>query len=196
MKKIGDYFEKEYKKCFNYLKKSTQHIYFIIGFFFLFSLFGFFIPLPEEIQLQLMDYFRELILKTQSYSALEMVGFLFYNNSIATFFGMVLGSFFGVFSIFNGMMNGFILGFAVNLSVFENGLLSIWRLFPHGIFELPAVFISLGLGVKLGTSFFGRNKWETFRKYLRESFRVYIWVILPLLVIAAIIEGLLISFGV
>ena len=35
---------------------------------------------------------------------------------------------------------------------FIEGILVLWRLLPHGIFELPAIFISLGLGLKLGTS--------------------------------------------
>jgi len=40
------------------------------------------------------------------------------------------------------------------LSVGIEGYGILWRLVPHGIFELPAVFISLGLGIKLGTFIF------------------------------------------
>jgi stage II sporulation protein M len=80
------------------------------------------------------------------------------------------------------------------MRVQSSGLTSLLNLLPHGIFELPAIFISLGLGLKLGTTWFKKNIAETFRKYFWESLRVFVWIILPLLSVAAIIEGLLIAF--
>ena len=68
----------------------------------------------------------------------------------------------------------------------------LWRIFPHGIFELPAVFISLGLGLKLGTFIFQRNKLKAFAEFFWNSLRVFLFIVLPLLIIAAIIEGSLI----
>ena len=81
-----------------------------------------------------------------------------------------------------------------NDKVEKAGFFEMWRLLPHGIFELPAVFISLGLGIRLGTTLFNRNvkniDKEIFRR-LRNSFKVFIFIVLPLLVVAAIIEGVL-----
>ena len=90
------------------------------------------------------------------------------------------------------IVNGYILGFVMLKSVQANGALVLWKLLPHGIFELPALFISLGLGVKLGAFIFKKNKIKTLKIYLFESARVFVFVILPLLFIAAIIEGSLI----
>jgi len=72
--------------------------------------------------------------------------------------------------------------------------LTLWKLFPHGIFELPAVFISLALGMKLGTFIFQKKKMNSFKDYLWNSFRIFIFVVIPLLVIAAFIEGYLFYF--
>jgi stage II sporulation protein M len=74
---------------------------------------------------------------------------------------------------------------AVNL----NGFTVVWRLFPHGIFELPAIIISLGLGFKLGVEIFTKRQ---IAKNLREIFKIIFLIIVPLLFIAAIIEGSLI----
>ena len=189
------FLKKEYIKSFDYIKECKKYIYFVIGIFLFFSFLGFFIPLPEIIHGKLIEYFKMLVEKTQDFNSLEMIGFIFSNNIQATFLSMLLGSFFGIFSIFNALLNGFVLGVAANMSVFENGGLSLLRILPHGIFELPAVFISLGMGVKLGTFVLQKEKLKSFKDFLWKSLRVYIFIILPLLIIAAIVEGFLIILG-
>ena len=108
---------------------------------------------------------------------------------------MIFGIFLGIFPMVVAMLNGYILGFVALLSVSNEGIFVLWRLVPHGVFELPAVFISLGLGLKFGTFFFQKNKSESFRNYLWNSIKTFVFIVLPLLVIAAIIEGALIAFG-
>ncbi len=183
---------KRYFLCFEYLRESKKFIWFAIGLFLLFALIGFFVPFPEDIQNEIISYFRKLILQTESYSFLQMLEFLFTNNSGATFVGLFSGFLFGIIPFFNTVANGFVLGFASSFSVSQNGFISLWRLFPHGIFELPAVFISLGLGFKFGSFIFFKNYKEKFKEFLIKSVNVYVFVILPLLVIAAILETLLI----
>jgi len=189
-------FENKINLSLNYIVESKNFIYSIIGIFILFALIGFFIPLPQNLTDEILKYFRELIIQTQGFGTFEMILFLFNNNSVSGFMGLFFGFFFGIFPVLNAILNGFVLGFAANYSVTENGFLSLWRLFPHGIFELPAIFISLGLGVKFSTFIFKKKKWDSFREYFEKSFWSYVLVVLPLLVIAAIIEGILISLGV
>lgn len=184
--------KKEYQETFQYIKSAKRYIYFIIGIFLLFSLIGFFAPVSSEIANQILDYFKNLVEKTKGYSGMQMIWFLLGNNSMATFIGLFSGVFFGLFSGVNAALNGFVLGFAASVSSAENGLLVLFRLIPHGIFELPAIFISLGLGVKLGTFIFQKSPGKSLKEYLRNSARAYLLVVLPLLVVAAIIEGLLI----
>jgi len=71
----------------------------------------------------------------------------------------------------------------------------LWRILPHGIFELPAVFIALGMGLKFGGFIFQKEKIKSLREYFWNSLRVFLFVVLPLLIIAGIIEGTLIFFS-
>lgn len=184
---------KNYSKCFQFIKNSKHFIYFGILIFVGFTIFGFFVNLPLEISNQLLDYFKQLIEKTKDYNAWQMMSFIFFNNLKASFLGMILGVFIGIFPLINLFGNGFVLGFAAKLSVAQEGFGSLWRILPHGIFELPAIFIALGVGMKLG-SFISekKNKWKNLKEYFIGSLRVFVLVVLPLLIIAAIIEGLLI----
>ena len=77
----------------------------------------------------------------------------------------------------------------------EGGLLILLNLLPHGIFELPAIFLAFGLGLKFGTFWMKKKKIKTLLDYFWNSLRVFLLIILPLLIIAAIIEGILIFMG-
>jgi stage II sporulation protein M len=92
----------------------------------------------------------------------------------------------------NVISNGIILGYVMKGVWIDSGISNFWRIFPHGIFELPAVFISLALGLKLGMFVFSKNPGREFLSRLKNSFIIFVVVVLPLLLVAAIIEGILI----
>lgn len=71
----------------------------------------------------------------------------------SSFLGVILGLVLGIFPIIFAIVNGYVLGFVASITVESEGLFVLWRLLPHGIFELPAIFISLGLGLKFGINF-------------------------------------------
>ncbi len=196
MKKRGRGFNlrKEYKESWKYIRESKKFIYAIIGIFFAFALVGFFIPAPEFIVEQIMKIFKDIIAKTEGLSILGLMRFILLNNLRSSFFGMALGVFFGIFPVFFAILNGYVLGFVSEMSVSSQGILSLWRLLPHGIFELPAVFISLGLGMRLGTWIFKKDK-NKFKENLLRVLKVFLLIVMPLLIIAAIIEGFLIGLG-
>jgi stage II sporulation protein M len=52
------------------------------------------------------------------------------------------------------VVNGYVLGFVANKSVGSQGILVLWRLMPHGIFEIPAIIISIAVGIRLGMFLF------------------------------------------
>ncbi|MBR9701915.1 stage II sporulation protein M [Candidatus Pacearchaeota archaeon] len=185
----------EYKEGWKYLKESRNFIYLIVGIFLISSLIGFFVPPPDFVVEQIMKFIEELLGKTQGMSMLELVIFIFANNIQSSFFGIIFGFLFGIFPMLASIANGYLIGFVGSIVVEAEGLSSLWRLVPHGIFELPAIFISFGLGLKAGMFIFQKDRSESFRKYLWNSLRVFILIVLPLLIIAAIIEGVLISLG-
>jgi stage II sporulation protein M len=192
--KRGFNLREEDVRSWKYLKESKNFIYVSIGIFFLFFLLAFFIYPPEIFLEYLREFIKELLEKTQSMSFSEITSFIFFNNLKSSFFGIILGVFLGIFPILALMANGYVLGFVSFLSVAEEGILSLWRILPHGIFELPAIFISFGLGLKFGSFIFQKNKSESFRNFLLNSLRVFLFIVVPLLIIAAIIEGFFISF--
>jgi len=182
----------EYKKCLIYLRESKNFIYITLGIFFLFVFIGFFLPTPEPIYTQLIDFMKKLLNETQDMSYFELIKFIIGNNVQSTFFVITGGFFIGVFPIVNAVVNGYLIGFVSSLSVNAEGILSLWKILPHGIFELPAVFISLGIGLKFGTFIFQKKKLDSFKNYLLNSIRIFLLIVIPLLIIAGIIEGSLI----
>ena len=185
--------KEEYKKSWNYLKESKNFIYIIMAIFFVFVLIGFFIPAPDSLVKQILEFIEELLEKTQGMSHGELIKFIFLNNLQSSFYGMIFGVLLGIFPMIAAIANGYLLGFVASISVENGGFLILWRLLPHGIFELPAVFISLGLGLKFGMFIFQKRKLESFKEYFFNSLRTFLLIIIPLLIIAGIIEGSLMS---
>ena len=188
-------FREEYKLSFDYLRESKNFIYFSIGLFLVFSLIGFFVPVPESIKVKILEMIQELLQQTEGLGWGGLISFIFSNNIQSSFFSMVFGVFLGILPILSAMFNGYLLGFVLAMVIKTEGIFSFWRLLPHGIFELPAIFISFGLGIKFGTFIFWKKRVEKFQEYFWNSLRVFLFVILPLLILAAIIEGTLIFLG-
>lgn len=193
MKKAKNHFFREnYKQSWNYIKESRNFIYIVLIVFSLFFLLGYFIRVPENIAQLILEFIGELLKRTEGMSYAELTSFIFFNNLQSSFFGMIFGVVFGIFSVMTIVSNGYLLGFVSSSTAQSEGFLILWRLFPHGIFELTALIISMGLGLKIGTFIFQKKKMEFLKNYLWNSLRVFLFVIIPLLFIAAIIEGSLI----
>lgn len=189
-KKRKGFFGKYYGDSWSFIKDSRNFIYAAIILFVVSTLIGFIFPvLFEE---QILGFLEDLILETEGKGVLEMIIFLFLNNIQSAFFGMIFGVFIGIFSIFNAIVNGYVLGFVANKVVAVEGIFVLWRILPHGIFELPALFLSLGLGLKMGSFVFQKRAWRSLKEYFIKSLLTFLLVIVPLLIIAAIIEGILI----
>ena len=181
----------EYKESWKYIKESKKFIYLVAGIFLLFLLIGFFIPTPEFLYDEIMKFLKGLLTETQNMSQLDLIGFIISNNVQSTFLSIILGMFLGVFPLVSIVSNGYMLGFVSSISINNSGLLSLFRILPHGIFEIPAIFISLGLGLKTGMFIFHKDKIKTFRDYFFNSLRVFLLIVVPLLILAGIIEGTL-----
>ena len=189
-----EFIKNQYSKCWNFIKDSRKQIYIILAIFAIFMLAGSFMPVPETLHTSILNYFNTVEKEIQDKSFVEMTGFLFSNNLQASFFGLIFGLFLGIVPLVISVSNGYIIGFVMGLAVRETSLLVLWRIIPHGIFELPAVFLSLGMGLKIGTFIFKKDRMDSLKTYLINSFRVFLLVVIPLLFIAAIIESWLISF--
>ncbi|MDQ0418168.1 stage II sporulation protein M [Croceifilum oryzae] len=159
-------------------------------------------------QLQIFDHFEKMIrsLGTNP-SWFDVSKEIFMNNLKACLMLIVMGVLLGIPTISSMMTNGLLLGYVMTTSSQETGI-SGWNLFltkilPHGIFELPAIFLAATLGLRIGMSVFSsavslfkpsnqiqaKMAW----KEIGQRFPVLLGLIVLLLFIAASIEGLLIT---
>ncbi|MEM4325900.1 MAG: stage II sporulation protein M [Candidatus Pacearchaeota archaeon] len=229
-KKENNFFYKIYSESSEYLTVSKKYIYSSFFLFFLFVSVGIIFKTPPILEQKILSYLESILEQTEGMSYPELVGFIFLNNTQTSFFGIFLGVFAGFFPFIILIFNGYILGFVISRFIEVGGVNNIfqvlWRLAPHGVFELPAVFISIGLGLKLGLPliyryfkhyldtenvlaiflgiffllpsliiavFIDRNLRKTqfvdFDFKLRNSLKIFVFVVIPLLIIAALIEG-------
>jgi stage II sporulation protein M len=174
---------------FSYIKESRNYIYLVIGFFVLSTLAGFYF----SSQLGFLDaIIKNLLERTQNLNGIDLILFIFSNNISVAFTGLFFGILFGIFPVINSVSNGLVLGYVLSRVYIISGASEFWRILPHGIFELPAIFISLGLGIRLGMSVFSRQFIKDVKYAVVNSMKVFFFVIMPLLIVAAVIEGLLI----
>lgn len=177
-----NFLRRNYKLAFGYLKGSRNYFYSIAIIFAASFLLGLFYPVfLKEFITQL---FNELAGELSGASLIQAIIFILYNNLKNSFIAMFSGIFFGIVPIVASFLNGYIFGFVINASTlsFKDVLM---RTIPHGIFEIPALFISLSIGMRFGFEIFRRKFWHN----LENLFRVFLFIVLPLLIIAGIIEG-------
>ena len=187
-----NFFVRNYSACWKFFIKCRWHIVFTLGVFALLFLVGFTFPIffREEI----FSFINKLVLSLEGKSPFELMVFIFFNNLKASFFAIVTGIGLGLFPLFTGIFNGYILGFVAREAADIGGIWVLWQLLPHGIFELPAIIFSIGIGLKIGTDMFNGDVGKKLKYNLYEGLRFFAFVIFPLLLIAGIVEGLLIGF--
>ncbi len=179
--------------AWEYLKESVNYITFAISIFLASAIFGYIFNADFTF---LNELLRSISERVEGKGTIELIWFIFQNNLTSAFLATVLGVFLGVFPVVNAMTNGLLLGYVYARASAIAGFEVILLLIPHGIFELPAVFIAIGLGIKLGMFIFVKgDKTEEFKRRFWNSMKVFFAFVLPLLIIAAIIEGILINIG-
>jgi stage II sporulation protein M len=191
-KKRSNFLKENYALCWKFIRNSRNYIIFISLLFFAFVIIGYILPIFFTDFLK--KFLQDALDKIQGMNTIQLIFYIIKNNAAASAIGILFGIFLGIPSVFTAAINGYFLGFVLSKSVAAAGPLVILKLFPHGIFELPAVLISLALGVKIGVNIItGKNKMKALAYNFKESLRVFLFIVIPLLIIAGIIEGLLIK---
>jgi len=179
-----------YRKSFEFMRECRWFFVGALGLFTLTFLIGF--AFPVFFREEIIAMLKELVLSIEGLGMFELAWFIFLNNLAAGFMAFVLGIGLGVFPLVTCVVNGYLLGLVAREAVMVEGIWTLWRILPHGVFELPAVLFSIGMGLKLGGSIFSFKKGEVERSFV-EGLRVFVFVIFPLLIVAAIVEGILIG---
>lgn len=131
-----------------------------------------------------LESFREIVQSLIDKPLFALIAAIFLRNGSAAALAIFGGTLFGLIPLAAILFNGVLLGSVVRLFPGE-----AWKLIPHGIFELPAMMVSWGLGLWTGQALMGRSL-PRLRERLRTGFRIYLRMVLPLLALAAVIEGI------
>jgi len=181
-----------YRESFSFIKDSRKYIFIITALFLIFAIIGYFVPVPAEIESLLKEKIKEIMMMFEGLNLPQTIWMIFSNNVYVSFLSIVFGILFGIFPLITSLSNGFIIGYVMYKAVSVEGILTLWKLFPHGIFELPAIIISMGIGLRLGMTLLFKTK--LIKKECLSSLFAFLLIVTPLLILAAIIEGCLIFF--
>jgi stage II sporulation protein M len=179
-----------------YFKKIKIYLVISLILFFVFSFIGYiglvkFISpeLSNKLENEVMKQIEEILNQTEGMNPFQLIGFIIANNVKTSFFGAIFGIFFGILPFMVLVSNGYILGFAARHAVYSQvnniGIFILWRLLPHGIFEIPAVLISIALGIRIGM----------FPFYIKDKKRGFLSLLLSLIIfifLASIITSIFI----
>jgi stage II sporulation protein M len=114
---------------------------------------------------------------------------IFANNAFTCLRDIILGPLIGVFPLVSVFINGGLIGWFAQ----EEGLIVFLAILPHGILEIPAFLISAAIGLKLGREILKTRGKRELKKELRRGLRFFLLLVVPLLLIAALIESFLIA---
>jgi stage II sporulation protein M len=135
--------------------------------------------------------FKEEVSPLKELTPVGLMMGIFANNALKCLLVIVMGLALGIAPIVFILANGLILGIVIGVTMQSTSLLYVLvGVVPHGIIELPMVFVSAAIGLKLGMdvlkALLGKNVNVVDR--LVESLMIYIVWIFPLLFLAAFVE--------
>lgn len=168
---------------------------------------GYYYPKPFEVllqdQLEGLQQAKKMI-DEQPYPTAATLVLIFVNNTVKAILAIFLGMVFGIFPIFFILFNGMLVGFLLQMLAGEGvnpTAVMLFGIMPHGMLELPIIFISAALGVKMGHLVWRRLLaifWGDERNAVREEWSFYmermkstIGMITLILLAAALIETFL-----
>lgn len=144
-------------------------------------------PSADQLLETILSSFSQIVSDDQAMLAVK----IFLNNFEACAFLFLGGATFGVLTFFVLFSNGVVIGlFADQIAAKVGPLGLIAGLVPHGIFELPAIFISAALGLALTRSLLAeaRGRGDAASDAVQLS-GLFLRFVVPLLAVAAVIEA-------
>jgi len=184
---------KDPKKGFTgYLQFIWPYALLMAFIFFVFLVVGYYsaASFPSMAE-TLRESFSSRFSSIMTMSPLFIMFAIFLNNAFLSLLFLVLGLALGILPVLFIAFNGYVVGVIVYLIAQERGMIFILLgLLPHGILELPMVFLSAGIGLRLGYQVFSAliGRPTQIKKEFKEGLTFYFRWILPLLLVAAIIE--------
>ncbi len=141
---------------------------------------------------QNMEQLGEMLGQFGELDSFSLMLFIFLNNSIKSFFVLMLGLGFGVIPLIFVASNGYILGMVVYMAALENGILFVAAaILPHGIIELPCILICAAIGLHIGREVMQalQGRENTINYTFIQGVKFFLYRMAPLLLLSAIIES-------
>lgn len=170
-----------FKEALRHINESKHYIFISIFLLIFGSVIGFLFQ--DYLASMINSILQELLKKTSGLNTFQMILFIFQNNLTSAFASLFGGIFLGISPIVSGFTNGVILGYVMSVASETSGFASWWRILPHGIFELPAIFISFGLGMSWGIRTM-KNYFDVYRKNKKMSSYGILTILITMLGIA------------
>ncbi len=193
------------------LYPEKKHITLSAGIFFLFAVFGFvFNSLKPDSSYYFFSEVEKHFQFILEFNFLTTFLFILINNSVKILIGMILGILFGIIPFLFLALNGFVLGLVAGYVFPSFGInLLLLSLLPHGVFEFSALFIGSAYAFYLA-----EISWNLFKQkkikikelkdfgFILKKFKIpynnvlsgFLYIVLPLLIIAALVETFLIFY--
>jgi len=177
---------------FNYVNYIGPYVLLITLVFFAAAFAGYaYSASVPEISEMVMEEFEAQFGGILSLHPFLIMLIIFLNNAFVSLLFLVMGLGLGILPILFVAFNGYVVGVLSHLVAQERGILFILlALVPHGIIELPMVFLAAGIGLRLGhqvlAALLGRP--TEIKKEFKDGIRFYFHWIVPLLFVAAVIE--------
>lgn len=182
--------KKEIKK---YLYQLKPYILFAGAIFTAAVFVGYFVAqtFPEEVA-RILEEIKNELGPLDNIGSFELFLIIFEQNVFALFLSITLGIFLGIIPCFSVFTNGLVLGIIAfeMLSRYSLEILLVGIL-PHGIIEIPVLIVSSAIGIRMGKVALWRifRKKGSVKKEFKQALKLFFYVLLPLLFIAALIEA-------
>ena len=183
---MKDRIRKQYGEAFEALREAGNAILIALILFIGGIIIGLMRPSWFDGDLSLLKGIAKQLHGKSQYA---IVGTIFLRNSLSAVLSVLLGPLFGIVPVLGALVNGLLVGLTFTYISDADKTRALLQLFPHGIFELPAMFMAWGLGIWQGIWFLQQKVKPSFRQRRSHSFRILFIVIIPFLLIAAVIEG-------
>jgi stage II sporulation protein M len=184
---MEDRIRKHYRESFGALRKAGNAILIALLLFLGGIVGGLMHPSWAEGNLDLLKGIAKQMYGQSLYVIIAMI---FLRNSFSAVLSIALGPLLGIVPVLGAVLNGLLVGLTFTSISEANKVKALLQLFPHGIFELPGMFMAWGLGIWQGIWVFQQNVQPSFHERRTQAFRILFAVIIPLLLIAAAIEGI------
>jgi len=182
----ADYIKRLYRDSFADLREAGNTIFITVAIFLACIAVGLAHPSWSDSTLSSM---KSLAKHLSGKSIYVIVLTIFFKNTLSTAISVLSGPFLGIIPVSGAIINGLLLGSTLSYVKRINETYAVLYLFPHGLFEFPAMFMAWGLGLWQGIWSLQKHPDHSFKERRNKALKVLLIIILPLLLIAAIMEG-------